>query len=115
MAVSHLQCKECRAEYPLEALYVCERCFGPLEVAYEQRTIDDVAAARRAIEAGSRETWGSAGFLPVSGGCPAAYRSAGASIGPSAGGTPLIRADRLAEHPGPREGGGKNEGAPPTP
>ena len=30
MAVSHLECKECKAEYPLEALYVCERCFGPL-------------------------------------------------------------------------------------
>ncbi len=32
MAVSHLECKECKAEYPLEALYVCDRCFGPLEV-----------------------------------------------------------------------------------
>ena len=35
MAVTHLQCKECKSEYPLEALYVCERCFGPLEVAYD--------------------------------------------------------------------------------
>src|SRR5271167_2770079 len=103
MAVTHLQCKECRAEYPLEALYVCERCFGPLEVAYAPRTIDDVGAARRAIEAGSRDIWRYADFLPVSGGGgPASYRSAGASIGPSAGGTPLIRADRLAEHLGLR-------------
>ncbi len=30
MAASHLQCRECKSEYPLEALYVCERCFGPL-------------------------------------------------------------------------------------
>src|SRR5271156_2047140 len=35
MAVSHLECKECKSQYPLEALYVCERCFGPLEVAYD--------------------------------------------------------------------------------
>ena len=42
MAVSHLKCKECKAQYPLEALYVCEQCFGPLEVAY-----DHAARARR--------------------------------------------------------------------
>ena len=36
MAASHLECKECKARYAPEALYVCERCFGPLEAAYEQ-------------------------------------------------------------------------------
>src|SRR3712207_1121530 len=29
-----LKCKECSTTYPLDARYVCERCFGPLEVAY---------------------------------------------------------------------------------
>ena len=33
MPVQALQCKECHETYPLEARYVCERCFGPLEVA----------------------------------------------------------------------------------
>jgi threonine synthase len=28
MAPSTLTCKECKAAYPLEARYVCERCFG---------------------------------------------------------------------------------------
>ena len=32
MAAEKLKCKECGTEYPLEARYVCERCFGPLEV-----------------------------------------------------------------------------------
>ena len=37
MAVTHLECKECKAHYPLQALYVCERCFGPLEAVYEHQ------------------------------------------------------------------------------
>ena len=34
MPADALKCKECSTTYPLEARYVCERCFGPLEVAY---------------------------------------------------------------------------------
>src|ERR687896_257153 len=36
MAVRALACKECGTEYELEARYVCERCFGPLEVRYAE-------------------------------------------------------------------------------
>ena len=32
MTAKALSCRECGERYPLEALYVCERCFGPLEV-----------------------------------------------------------------------------------
>ena len=35
MAPRTLTCKECGTDYPLEARYVCEQCFGPLEVAYD--------------------------------------------------------------------------------
>src|SRR6195256_6254558 len=31
MPADALKCKECSATYPLEARYVCNRCFGPLE------------------------------------------------------------------------------------
>ena len=34
MPADALKCKECSTTYPLDARYVCERCFGPLEVAY---------------------------------------------------------------------------------
>ena len=37
MTLEKLRCKECGSDYPPEALYVCERCFGPLEVAYDSR------------------------------------------------------------------------------
>ena len=33
--VTCLRCRECAREYPVEALNVCEFCFGPLEVAYD--------------------------------------------------------------------------------
>ena len=35
MAVESLKCKECGESYPLDARFVCEQCFGPLEVAYD--------------------------------------------------------------------------------
>ena len=52
MAVSHLQCKECKTEYPLEALYVCEQCFGPLEVKYDHSDLD--AETQRTLARGAR-------------------------------------------------------------
>jgi threonine synthase len=130
MAVSHLECKECKAQYPLEALYVCERCFGPLEVAYDHTRLKitpdgsarDVPELRRRIQGGPQNIWRYADFLPTT-----AYgRGApGGSPGPSAGGgstrlslpagcTPLIRADRLAERLGLREVWVKNDAANPT-
>jgi threonine synthase len=123
MAVSHLQCKECKAEYPLEALYVCDRCFGPLEVAYDHSRLGgDVGELRRRIQGGPQNIWRYADFLPTT-----AYgRGApGGPLGPSGGGgstrlslpagcTPLIRADRLAERLGLREVWVKNDAANPT-
>ena len=44
MAVEALQCKECETTYPLDARYVCENCFGPLEVAYDFSDIDAAEA-----------------------------------------------------------------------
>ena len=68
MAVSHLQCKECKAQYPLEALYVCETCFGPLEAVYDHsRTGDDVGELRRRIQGGPQNIWRYADFLPLAG------------------------------------------------
>ena len=66
MAVSHLECKECKSEYPLEALYVCEQCFGPLEVAYDHgRSKRDVGELRRRIQGGPQNIWRYADFLPL--------------------------------------------------
>jgi threonine synthase len=99
-----LQCKECHAEYPLEARYVCDNCFGPLEVSYDFTGLkpDEV---RRRIQAGPLDIWRYADFLPFE----QAPRSA---LG--AGMTPLIRADRLAKRLGLREVWVKNDAANPT-
>jgi threonine synthase len=104
MAVTALRCKECGTEYPLEAAYVCEACFGPLEVAYDYSGFraDEV---RRRIQAGSSGIWRYADFLPFS------SRPASA-IEP--GLTPLVRADRLAEQLGVGEVWIKNDAANPT-
>ena len=66
MAVTHLQCKECKSEYPLEALYVCERCFGPLEVAYDHSALadGDIGELKRRIQAGPQNIGVTPTFCP---------------------------------------------------
>ena len=66
MPVQALQCKECDATYPRDARYVCEHCFGPLEVVYDHSGID-AAEAKRKIQAGPQTIWRYADFLPFSG------------------------------------------------
>src|SRR4051794_9746804 len=112
MAAESLKCRECAEEYPLDARYVCERCFGPLEVAYADRTIDDVAGARRRIQAGPQNIWRYAEFLPLEA-PPGPSLRASSRFGLPAGCTPLIRADRLAERLGLRGGWVKNDAADP--
>jgi threonine synthase len=114
MAVSHLECKECKAEYPLEALYVCDRCFGPLQVAYEHERRADVGEQRRRIQGGPQNIWRYADFLPLAGGPPGPSGRLASRVGLPAGCTPLIRADRLAKHLGLREVWVKNDAANPT-
>src|ERR1700730_11607582 len=115
MAVTHLECKECKAQYPLEALFVCEQCFGPLEAAYEHRGEgQDVAELRRRIQGGPQNIWRYADFLPLAGGRPGPSGRLASRVGLPAGCTPLIRADRLAEQLGLREVWVKNDAATPT-
>jgi threonine synthase len=104
MPPESLRCRECSATYPLDARYVCEKCFGPLEVAYTPRTDVDPAELRRRIQAGPHSIWRYADFLPVE-----SPRSA-----LPAGWTPLIRADRLAAELGIGELWIKNDAANPT-
>jgi threonine synthase len=114
MAAEKLRCKECGTAYSLEALYVCERCFGPLEVAYDHSSIDDVAALRRRIQVGPQDIWRYADFLPLAGGSPGPSNHLASRVGLPAGWTPLISADRLAERLGLRELWVKNDAANPT-
>ena len=104
MPADALKCKECGTAYGLEARYVCERCFGPLEVSYTWPTDADPAEIRRRIQAGPHTLWRYADFLPV--------ERPGGPL--PTGWTPLVKADRLAERLGIRELYIKNETANPT-
>jgi threonine synthase len=105
MPPESLSCKECKTAYPLDARYVCEQCFGPLEVKYAARADADPDTLRRRIQAGPHSIWRYSDFLPVSspprGTLPAGW-------------TPLIKADQLAERLGLKEVWIKNDAANPT-
>ena len=113
MSAESLKCRECGETYALDARYVCERCFGPLEVAYKSRTIDDIGEARRCIQAGPQNIWRYADFLPLEA-PPGPSLRASSRFGLPAGCTPLIKADRLAERLGLGEVWVKNDAANPT-
>jgi len=115
MAVSHLQCKECGASYPLEAIYVCETCFGPLEAVYDHSTLSgDIGELRRRIQGGPQNIWRYADFLPVTDGPPGPSARLASRVGLSPGCTPLLCADRLAAELGLGEVWVKNDAANPT-
>ncbi len=114
MTAEGLKCRECGAEYPLEALYVCERCFGPLEVAYDHGAPRDVAEWRRRIQSGPQNIWRYSDFLPLAGGPPGPSARRTSRVGLPAGCTPLVRADRLAAELGLGEVWVKNDAANPT-
>lgn len=100
-----LRCKECGSRTGLVAEYVCEYCFGPLEVEYDR---DRLAAtvSRERIAQGPLNLWRYSDLLPCAPDDP--------SVGLSAGLTPLVRAPRLAERIGLRNVWVKNETANPT-
>jgi threonine synthase len=83
--VQGLQCRECGQAYPLEALHVCELCFGPLEVAYDYDTIG-AAVSRQSIERGPRTLWRYKALLPV---------ESDSLVDTHTGLTPLVKADNL--------------------
>ena len=85
--VKGLKCRECGREYPVEPIYVCEFCFGPLEVAYNYESIAK-AITRKKIEQRPDTLWRYRELLPIDG---------EPRVGINSGFTPLVRADNLAK------------------
>ena len=97
-----LKCRECKREYGTEFRYVCEECFGPLDVTYE-----DLPRLEAATFANRDQTyWRYRELLPIE---DTAHIT---NIG--AGMTPLLRADKLAEKLGLRNLYIKNDSVNPT-
>ena len=88
-----LKCRECGREYPKEALYVCEYCFGSLEVVYDYEKIKTVLS-REIITGRPKNLWRYRELLPIEG---------EPTDGLNSGYTPLVRADNLARVLGVKE------------
>ena len=102
--VNGLRCKECGTDYPIEPLYVCDFCFGPLEVTYDYDAVSR-SMSRKSIERGPATLWRYADLLPAD--------SANA-VDIGAGFTPLLKADNLGEELGLDNLWIKNDTANPT-
>jgi threonine synthase len=88
--VKGLKCRLCGKQYPAQPLNFCTDDFGPLEVEYDYATAGE-ALSREKIESRPWNMWRYAELLPLDG---------APTVGLHAGGTPLVRADRLAEELG---------------
>jgi threonine synthase len=85
--VRGLKCRLCGKAYPREPLNFCTEDFGPLEVDYDYDAIKE-ALPRAKIEVRPNTMWRYRELLPLDG---------APTVGQQVGGTPLVRADRLAE------------------
>jgi len=86
-----LQCHLCKASYPAQASYVCEKCLGPLEAVYDYAAI---RVTRSDIERRPKNLWRYRELLPIDGEPRTGFNS---------GFTPLVRCERLAERLGVAE------------
>lgn len=91
--VRGLKCRECGRRYPKEALYVCEYCFGPLEVDYDYEKIKK-NLTRKIIECRAKNIWRYRELLPI---------DTEPTDGLNSGFTPLIRAKNLEKALGVKE------------
>jgi threonine synthase len=85
--VRGLKCRLCGKAYPKQPLNYCEDDFGPLEVDYDYDAIGE-AINRGKIEMRPFNMWRYRELLPIDG---------EPTVGPLVGGTPLVKANRLAE------------------
>jgi threonine synthase len=82
-----LKCKVCGKLYPQSAINFCADDFGPLEVSYDYAAVRK-SLTRARIESRPKTMWRYRELLPLAG---------EPTVGPNVGGTPLVRADRLAD------------------
>ena len=91
--IKGLKCRECHRVYKAEAIYVCEFCFGSLEVDYDYDKIKSVLT-REKIQKGPESLWRYRELLPIEG---------DPTVGFHAGFTPLFRSENLARELGMKE------------
>ena len=82
-----MKCRLCGKVYPKEPLNFCTDDFGPLEVVYNYEAVAKTLT-RAAMESRPKTLWRYRELMPVDG---------EPTVGLHVGGTPLVRADRLAK------------------
>ncbi|MDI6857934.1 MAG: threonine synthase [Dehalococcoidia bacterium] len=82
-----LRCKECGREYALDPIHVCDFCFGPLEVHYDEEAQRKIVTRQR-IDSGPPTLWRYRDFLPC---------DADRAVDLGVGMTPLLRARNLGD------------------
>jgi len=82
--IKSLRCRECKKEYPPIFKYICDECFGPLDVHYDFPPVNKNTFANR-----EHTYWRYFELLPIT------EKSNIVSIG--AGMTPLIKAEKLGK------------------
>jgi threonine synthase len=85
--VRGLRCRLCGKAYPISPANFCQEDFGPLEVDYDYDAMAE-AVTRAKIEMRPFTMWRYQEFLPLDG---------EPTVGQEVGGTPLLKADRLAD------------------
>ncbi len=91
--VKGLRCVECGREYKIDPIYVCEFCFGPLEVTYDYERIKKDMTKQK-IESRPHHMWRYRELLPIDGEPITGFDS---------GFTPLMKAKNLARAWGVKE------------
>jgi len=94
-----MKCRVCGKNYPVTPVNFCADDFGPLEIDYDYEGLRGVLT-REKIEARTFNMWRYQELLPLDG---------EPTVGLHVGGTPLIRADRLAKAIGARNVWVKND------
>ncbi len=100
-SIKSLKCRECGKEYSPQFRYVCEECFGPLDVTYQTPSL-----TRHTFEPREKTYWRYFELLPI------ADKSNIVSL--NAGLTPLQTADRLGKQLGAKNVYIKNDSVNPT-
>ena len=101
MAKTHLQCRECKKEYEPTFKYVCDECFGPLDVKYNFPTISKDKFKDR-----ESTYWRYFELLPI--------EDKNNIVSIDAGMTPLVKAEKLGKELGLNNLYIKNDSVNPT-
>ena len=101
--VQSLECRECGKEYAPTFRYVCDECFGPLEVKYD---LASIKVTRETFAGRAKNLWRYFELLPLG------EKSRIVDLG--AGYTPLHKAERLAKRLGLKNLYIKNDTVNPT-